>query len=164
MVLVLNTDYFDIRESLDCKNLIFTGPIDEYFEYMYGILPYRSLKFDFQLKDESRYQTVGTVNYPNEYDFTRITEQKILPGQDHKNTVIAVEYPMQHKIGATIPYYPIPTENNRALFQKYKSEQKKHEKKIKFAGRLGDYAYYNMDQAIERALSVFSEIRHNQTI
>src|SRR5206468_3268248 len=108
-------------------------------EQMHGHLPYRSLRFDFVNVDEERVQEVGTVNYPNDYDFTRITEQKYLSGQKSPVSTLVVEYPQPHRPGVTEPYYPIPTEQNRAQYNLYLKEVEKLKGSVLLAGRLADY-------------------------
>jgi UDP-galactopyranose mutase len=112
----LSTDFFDLKHSLDYSHIIYTGPIGAYFDYSYGKLPYRSLRFEHSHEpDRSRLQLVGTVNYPNSEDFTRITEFKYLTGQEHAGTSIVKEYPQAEGE----PFYPIPRPENEALFKKY---------------------------------------------
>ena len=155
---MLNTRWQDIKEQVDYGRMVFTGPIDEYFEYKHGELPYRSLNFDVKTHYKEVYQSAPVINYPNEYQYTRITEQKWLTGQDHTSTTILTEYPIAHVIGKTTPYYPIPTDDNQKIFKKYEIESERVNDKIIFAGRLADYMYYNMDQAIARALKIFKTI------
>ena len=105
---------------------------------------------------------MGTVNYPNEYDFTRITEQKHLTGQRLPWTTLVVEYPQSYQLGKNDPYYPIPREENRERYALYENEARRLKRTVLFAGRLADYKYYNMDQAVARALRVFEkEISHD---
>jgi UDP-galactopyranose mutase len=139
--------------------MIYTGPLDAYFDYMHGPLPYRSLQFKFVTLSEDWHQSVGTINYPNEYDFTRITEQKYLTGQRLPWTTLVVEYPQAYQPGNINcePYYPIPREENRAILALYEREVNKLGGTVLFAGRLADYKYYNMDQAVARALKIFDE-------
>lgn len=154
---LLNTNYKDVIRDLNFNKLIYTGPIDTYFDYIYGELPYRSLKFDLKHKNQTNYQKVGTVNFPNKHNYTRITEYKHLTGQRIEGTTIAVEYPQPYQQGKNIPYYPIPREENRLLYNKYLSAAEKLNGSVLFAGRLADYKYYNMDQAVGRALSLFEK-------
>lgn len=155
--LLLNTPFQDVQNEIQYKRLIFTGPIDEYFAGMHGELPYRSLRFEFQYRAEDRVQATGTVNYPNEYDFTRITEFKHLTGQRCHGSTVVEEYPQAYKRGENDPYYPIPKEEYRELYRRYRDEADKLKGSVIFAGRLGDYQYYNMDQAVARALSLFDK-------
>jgi UDP-galactopyranose mutase len=127
---------------------VYTGPIDAYFAFCYGKLPYRSLQFEHQhLSDLGRYQPVGTVNYPNEADFTRITEFKHLTGQEHAGTSIVREYPCAEGD----PYDPVPRPENEALFKQYEALTER-ESDVTFVGRLAQYRYYNMDQCVGAAL------------
>lgn len=152
---LLNTDYREIVGDVRFNRMIYTGPVDAFFDYVHGPLPYRSLRFEFCTFQTEFYQQTGSVNYPNEYDFTRITEFKRLTGQDSQKTTIVTEYPRAHMSGETEPYYPIPREENRILFQQYKAEAGQLNRSVLFAGRLADYTYYNMDQATARALALF---------
>ncbi|HEX8618735.1 MAG TPA: UDP-galactopyranose mutase [Thermoanaerobaculia bacterium] len=156
--ILLNTDYREVLDGIRFKRMIYTGPIDSYFDQMHGQLPYRSLRFDFKTVDQEWHQEVGTVNYPNEYDFTRITEQKYLSGQKlPKKSTIIVEYPQAYEWGKNEAYYPIPRDENRELYEKYAAEVTKLNGSVLFVGRLADYKYYNMDQAAARALKVFED-------
>jgi UDP-galactopyranose mutase len=150
-----DTDFRSLPER--GANVIFTGPIDEYFGYQFGALPYRSLRFHFYARDEAQAQPVGTVNYPNDHAYTRITEFKHLTGQETQGTVLVEEYPQAHEPGKTEPYYPIPTPGNAEKLQPYLDAARALDGKVWFAGRLGDYAYYNMDQACGRALALFEK-------
>ncbi|MGE5607187.1 MAG: UDP-galactopyranose mutase [Bacteroidota bacterium] len=148
--IMLQTDYREIRERIPYQKLIYTGPIDAYFNYKYGKLPYRSLNFTFETLDREYYQDTAIVNYPNEYDFTRITEFKRMTGQIHPKTTIAYEYPS----GEGDPFYPVPRAENTKLYNQYKTEADQLEN-VWFAGRLGTYRYYNMDQVVAQALNLF---------
>lgn len=150
----LNTDYQDVRGSGEFAHVVFTGPIDEYFEYRFGKLPYRSLRFEHEhLSDADRYQQVGTVNYPNDNDFTRITEFKHLTGQQHKGTSIVREYPQ----ATGEPFYPIPRPENEEIFKLYQ-QLAGSEPAVTFVGRLAQYRYYNMDQVVGAALACVNKI------
>jgi UDP-galactopyranose mutase len=162
--LLLNTDFNKIKDELEYERLIYTGMIDEFFEYEFGKLPYRSLRFDFEkfdLPNEQRYfQPVSQMNYPSNYDYTRITEfSHFFKNKNFYNkTVIAKEYPMPYThCPNEIPYYPIPQKQNSKIYDKYVALTKGTEYII-FLGRLADYSYYNMDQAIARALKVSSKL------
>jgi UDP-galactopyranose mutase len=152
--LMLNTSYEEIQEIVPYRELIWTGPIDEYFAYQFGPLQYRSLEFRFETHDVEVFQQVGTVNYPNDYDFTRITEFKYLTGQRHPRTTIVYEYPRAEGD----PYYPVPTRENGERYKAYEAlaEQTPN---VHFVGRLGTYRYYNMDQVVAQALKVWQRIR-----
>ena len=152
----LETDFASLSADT-AKRIVFTGPIDEFFNYEAGELPYRSLRFDFVTKEVERFQAVGTVNYPNEFDYTRITEMKHLTGQGASVTSLVYEYPEVYRRGLNSPYYPIPCGDTRVLLQPYLDRAEALAGKVWFAGRLGDYQYYNMDQACGRALSLFEK-------
>lgn len=151
--IMLNTDYKDVTAEIDYHKMIFTGPVDEYFDYCYGKLPYRSIEFKFETYDKEKFQETGTINYPNDYDFTRITEFKYLSGQTHNKTSVVYEFPQAEGD----PYYPIPKPDNAALYQQYKNLADASTD-IYFVGRLATYKYYNMDQVVAQALSVFKKI------
>ncbi len=152
--ILLQTDYKNIIENISFDHMIYTGPIDYFFDYVHGKLPYRSLIFEYETLPMEYYQEVGTVNYPNDYDFTRITEFKHLTGQKHPWTSIAREYP----VAEGEPYYPVPTEINQELYHRYKSEAQKLTS-VHFLGRLAEYRYYSMDQVIGKAFQFLNEIK-----
>ena len=152
---LLNTRWQDIKGQVKYSRIIFTGPIDEYFEFKHGKLPYRSLRFDVRTISKEIYQRAAVINYPNEYEYTRVTEQKWLTGQEHAKTTILTEYPIEHIAGKNTPYYPIPTVENQKKYKKYENEIVNE--KLIFAGRLADYTYYNMDQAVARALMLIKK-------
>ncbi|HUQ35581.1 MAG TPA: UDP-galactopyranose mutase [Aestuariivirga sp.] len=149
----LETDFSQIRDQVRYKRLIFTGPIDEYFDFCFGKLPYRSLRFDHQTIDQEWFQPVAVVNYPQTEDYTRITEYKHLTGQLHAKTSITYEYPTDEGD----PYYPVPRAENQALYKKYEKLVIAR-KDVWFAGRLATYQYYNMDQVVGQALATFRKI------
>lgn len=150
----LGLDFRNIRQTAKARHIVYTGPIDEYFDHCFGKLPYRSLRFEHeQISGAEQYQPVGTVNYPNEHAYTRITEFKHLTGQEHPDTSIVREYPQAQGD----PYYPIPRPENDALFKKYQALVEE-EKGVTFVGRLAQYRYYNMDQVVGAALSVAKKI------
>ncbi|MDH0718550.1 UDP-galactopyranose mutase [Acinetobacter junii] len=151
----LSTDYKDfLAQGVEYDHLIYTGCIDEFYDYKFGKLPYRSLRFEHQhLENTEQYQSVGTINYPNDFEFTRITEFKHLTGQQHPATSIVREYPTAEGD----PYYPIPRDENEILFKKYKSLAD-CEKNVTFVGRLAEYRYYNMDQVVGAALNAVDKI------
>jgi UDP-galactopyranose mutase len=148
-------DFHAIRDSLDYGTLIFTGPIDEYFNQRFGPLPYRSLRFEFETLPIERFQATGTVNYPNEHEvpFTRISEFKHLTGQRHPYTTIVREYPQD--LGD--PYYPIPRPENAELYRRYQALAESTPG-VHFVGRLATYKYYNMDQVVGQALTMFRKL------
>jgi UDP-galactopyranose mutase len=154
---VLNTDYQAVRSTMSVERTIFTGPINEYFEYSFMTLPHRSLRFEFENLDQPCYQPVGTVNYPNDEEFTHITEQKYVTGQTHDRTAIVWEYPQPYLPGTNEPYYPIPPQQNRLQYEYYAKKAEKLKGSVIFAGWLADYRNYNMDQVVGRALNVFEE-------
>jgi UDP-galactopyranose mutase len=151
----LGTNYESLRGSVPCRHTVFTGPIDSYFNYRFGKLPYRSLKFQHEhLETAEWFQPVGTVNFPNEYEFTRITEFKHATGQKHPGTSIVREFPCS----AGDPYYPIPRKENEERFQLYKSCAREI-KNVSFVGRLAQYRYYNMDQVVAAAMKSAEKIK-----
>jgi UDP-galactopyranose mutase len=154
---LLNADYREVQQSIAFEQMIYTGPVDDFFEYKAGKLPYRSLEFRHETKDVRRFQAVGTVNYPNEQPFTRITEFKHLTGQEHEKTSIVYEIPKAEGD----PYYPVPRPENAALYAKYK-EMAAATPKVHFVGRLATYKYYNMDQVVAQALTLFSRLNDRE--
>lgn len=152
--IMLNTDYKDVINQINYKKMIFTGPVDEYFDHCYGKLPYRSIEFKFESYDQEKFQETGTINYPNDYDFTRITEFKYLSGQKHDKTSVVYEFPKDEGD----PYYPIPKPDHATLYQRYKNLADELDD-VYFVGRLATYKYYNMDQVVAQALSVFKKIQ-----
>lgn len=136
--------------------LVFTGMIDELFDYKFGYLPYRSLRFKFEDFDKEFYQETATVNYPNDYDFTRITEFKHIHPVDVNKTTILTEYPENYEVGK-IPYYPVFTPEARSNYEKY-HELTQNFKNLILVGRLAEYKYYDMDDIVKRALEIFEEV------
>ena len=151
--IMLNTDYREIEDTLPFRSMIYTGPIDEYFDYCYGKLPYRSLEFHHETLNEARHQPVAVINYPNEHLYTRVTEFKHLTGQEHPKTSIVYEFPKAEGD----PYYPVPRPENAELYRKYKALADETEG-VHFVGRLATYKYYNMDQVVAQALAEFARI------
>lgn len=151
----LNTPFEAVRNTVKNSRLIYTGPMDSFFGYMHGPLPYRSLRFEFEFLAAEHYQATAQINYPNAHKFTRIIEHKHITGQFAPGTTITREYPGSYEMGCNEPYYPIPQPENQTIAAKYSSEIAKLKGTVLFAGRLADYKYYNMDQAVARALSVF---------
>ena len=152
----LNTDY----KSLDLSKfdkIFFTGSIDEFFNYKFGQLPYRSVNFKLETHNKEYYQSNACVNYPCNYDFTRIHEYKYYLDDKSDKTVIAKEYSEDFELGKNERYYPIPNDDNFDLYHKYLYESEKY-KNVHFLGRLGDYKYYNMDCAIERSIEVYESL------
>lgn len=150
---MLSTDFKDVKDQLSFDQLIYTGPVDEYFDYCYGKLPYRSLRFEHQTIDTEDYQPVSVVNYPNDHDYTRITEYKKLTGQVHPKTSLTFEYPQSEGD----PYYPVPRPENATLYRQYKQLADEQEG-VHFVGRLGTYRYYNMDQVVAQALTLYKKL------
>jgi UDP-galactopyranose mutase len=151
--IMLNTNYKDIVNIIPHKKLIYTGPIDGYFDYRFGKLPYRSIDFKFETLDQESYQQTGTINYPTSNLYTRITEFKHLTGQKHHKTAIVYEYPTADGD----PYYPIPRKENQEIYNQYKKLADETEN-VYFTGRLGTYKYYNMDQVVAQSLALFRKI------
>ncbi len=154
---MLNTDYKEVIDIIPYHSLIFTGPVDEYFNYCYGKLPYRSLEFKFETIDQEVFQPTGTVNYPNEQLYTRITDFKYLTGQKHPKTAIVYEFPKAEGD----PYYPVPRPENAELYKKYQQLASSMTNTY-FVGRLATYKYYNMDQVVAQALTTFKKIMQGQ--
>lgn len=154
---MLNTDYKEIIEVIPHSKVIFTGPVDEYFNYCYGKLPYRSLEFKFETIDAEYFQPTGTVNYPNEQLYTRITDFKYLTGQKHHKTAVVYEFPRAEGD----PYYPVPRPENAELYKKYQQLAASMTNTY-FVGRLATYKYYNMDQVVAQALTTFKKIMQGQ--
>jgi len=150
---ILQTDFREIRREIKYRRLIYTGPIDEYFDHRYGKLPYRSLRFRHLTLDREWHQPVAVVNYPQTMDYTRVTEYKHLTGQTHAKTSLTYEYPSDEGV----PYYPVPRPENAALYKRYEQLALAAED-VWFAGRLATYRYYNMDQVVGQALSIFNRI------
>ncbi|HXG66295.1 MAG TPA: UDP-galactopyranose mutase [Blastocatellia bacterium] len=155
--IMLNTDYREIERIIPYREMIYTGPVDEYFDYRYGKLPYRSLEFRHETIDRPVYQPAPVVNYPNEHAYTRITEFKYLTGQEHRKTGIVFEYPRAEGD----PYYPVPRPENAELYRKYQ-ELARATSGVHFAGRLATYKYYNQDQVVAQALALYAKISGGQ--
>jgi UDP-galactopyranose mutase len=155
--IMLNTDYKEIIDFISHKKLIYTGPIDSYFDYCYGKLPYRSLEFKFETIDAEYFQSTGTINYPNEQLYTRITDFKYLTGQKHSKTTIVYEYPRAEGD----PYYPVPRPENAQIYKKYQNLAATITNTY-FVGRLATYKYYNMDQVVAQSLTMFKKIVQTQ--
>jgi UDP-galactopyranose mutase len=154
---MLNTDYKEVIDMIPHKKVIYTGPVDAYFDYRYGKLPYRSLEFKFETVDKEYFQPTGTVNYPNEQAFTRITDFKYLTGQKHPKTAIVYEFPRAEGD----PYYPVPRPENAEVYKKYQQLADTMTNTY-FVGRLATYKYYNMDQVVAQALTLFKKIMQGQ--
>ena len=154
---MLNTDYKEVIDIIPHKKLIYSGPVDAYFDYCYGKLPYRSLEFKFETIDQEYFQQTGTVNYPNEQAFTRISDFKYITGQKHPKTSIVYEFPKAEGD----PYYPVPRPENAEIYKKYQQLADTMTNTY-FVGRLATYKYYNMDQVVAQALTLFKKIMQGQ--
>jgi len=152
----LGADFREVRQQVEYKRLIYTGPVDEYFDYAEGPLPWRSLRFERETLPVEFAQPAMQVNYPNDHDYTRVVEIKHATGQKLAATTIVREFPQDYAPGAE-PYYPVPAPDARALYSKY-AARAAAEKDVLFAGRLATYRYYNMDQCIAAALAEFDKL------
>lgn len=155
---LLETDYAEIKDKIKPElATVYAGPIDEYFGFCYGKLPWRSLEFEFKEYPQEYVQPCVQINYPNEHDYTRTVEIKHVTKQKHPHTVVSYEYPQAEGD----PYYPIPRQVNKELYEKYRqlaiAETEKNN--VYFCGRLAEYTYYNTDEVIERALATFNTIK-----
>ena len=151
--LLLNANYREIKKSISFRQLIYTGPIDEFFDFRYGKLPYRSLEFRHETVNKPTFQAEAVINYPNEHLYTRVTEFKYLTGQEHPKTSIVYELPKAEGD----PYYPVPRPENQAMYMRYR-ELADNTPSVKFVGRLATYKYYNMDQVTAQALTTFKRL------
>jgi UDP-galactopyranose mutase len=143
-----------VRETIRFNRLIYTGPVDEFFGWQHGKLPYRSLRFEHRTLDQEQFQPVAVVNYPQTEEYTRITEYKHLTGQKSPKTSLTYEYPTD--VGD--PYYPVPRAENEALYKRYEALAAERSD-VWFVGRLATYRYYNMDQVVGQALATFKRIQ-----
>ena len=150
---LLNCDYREVEKEFSFREMIYTGPVDTYFDYCYGKLPYRSLEFKHETHDQQVFQSAPVVNYPNEQPYTRVTEFKYLTGQEHNRTSIVYEFPQAEGD----PYYPVPRKENAAIYAKYKALADRTPG-VTFVGRLATYKYYNMDQIVAQALTTYGKI------
>ena len=150
---MLNVDYREIEEEIPYSEMIYTGPVDSFFDYRHGKLPYRSLEFKHETHDRPVFQEAPVVNYPNEHLYTRVTEFKYLTGQEHSKTSVVYEFPK----GEGDPYYPVPRKENADLYAKYKTLADQTPG-VHFVGRLATYKYYNMDQIVAQALTVYGKL------
>ena len=151
--ILLNADYREIGKSIRFRNLIYTGQIDEFFDFRFGKLPYRSLQFKHETLNRPTFQSAAVINYPNEHLYTRVTEFKYLTGQEHPKTSIVYEFPQAEGD----PYYPVPRPENNAVYKKYRNLAEATPG-VHFVGRLATYKYYNMDQVTGQALATFKRI------
>jgi UDP-galactopyranose mutase len=150
---MLNTDYREIQDYIPYREMVYTGPIDEFFDCCYGKLPYRSLEFRFETHPVATYQEIPVINYPNDYPYTRVTEFKYLTGQEHAKTTLVYEYPRAEGD----PYYPVPRPENAELYKRYQALAEETSN-VHFVGRLATYKYYNMDQVVAQALATYERI------
>jgi UDP-galactopyranose mutase len=150
---MLNANYRELLGVIPFNHVVFTGPIDEFFDYRFGKLPYRSLEFRFETKNVPVAQEAPVINYPNEHAFTRVTEFKYLTGQEHPKTTLVYEYAR----ATGDPYYPVPQPQNAALYKQYQ-ELAAQTSGVHFLGRLGTYKYYNMDQVVAQALTLYGKL------
>ena len=153
----LNADFREVRNQVRYRQLIYTGPIDEYFDHCEGPLPWRSLRFETETREVEFAQPAMQVNYPNDYDYTRVVEMKHATGQKLPVTTLVREYPQDYT-PASEPFYPVPAPDARALYNRY-AERAAVEPGVTFVGRLATYRYYNMDQVVASALTEFERLR-----
>ncbi len=153
ITVALGVEYRDVIAQYPHAKTVYTGPIDEFFDYRFGKLPYRSLRFEHETHDQEQCQPVGVINYPNDHAYTRVTEFKHLTGQQHPKTAIVYEYPMAEGD----PYYPIPRPENARLYERYRELAEKTAN-VYFCGRLANYKYFNMDQVVAQALHLYRNI------
>jgi UDP-galactopyranose mutase len=151
--IMLNCDYREIDKEIPFRQMIYTGPVDTYFDYCYGKLPYRSLEFKHETHDTRVYQCAPVINYPNEHLYTRVTEFKYLTGQEHARTSIVYEFPKPEGDA----YYPVPRPENAELYAKYRALADATSG-VRFVGRLATYKYYNMDQIVAQALTLYARM------
>ncbi len=149
----LGSDYRDVVKNVKYREIIYTGPVDEYFDFRFGELPYRSLRFQHETVQREFLQPVAVVNYPNDHAYTRVTEFKHLTGQVHRHTSVVYEYPAAEGD----PYYPVPTPENGVLYKRY-AALAEATKRVHFVGRLATYRYYNMDQVVAQALTLCKQL------
>jgi len=150
---MLNTDYREIEKAIPCREMVYTGPVDEFFDCRYGKLPYRSLDFKHETHHTSVFQSAPVINYPNEQLYTRVTEFKYLTGQEHSKTSIVYEFPKAEGD----PYYPVPRPENQEIYKQYKALAETTSG-VHFVGRLATYKYLNMDHCVAQALATYKEI------
>jgi len=150
---LLNCDYQELKNEVRYNELVYTGPVDAFFDHCYGKLPYRSLEFKHETHDVEVFQEAPVINFPNEQAYTRVTEFKYLTGQSHRKTAVVYEFPRAEGD----PYYPIPRPENTELYRKYQALANARQD-VHFVGRLATYKYYNMDQIVGQALTVYSRM------
>ena len=157
--IMVNTDYRDIERLVPFEEMVYTGPVDEFFDYRFGKLPYRSLEFKHETLDREVFQEAPVVNYPQEHAYTRITEFKYLTGQKHHKTSVVYEFPKAEGD----PYYPVPRPENAVLYKKYQALAESTAK-VHFVGRLATYKYYNMDQVVAQALTTVAKMHGEERL
>jgi UDP-galactopyranose mutase len=150
---LLNADYREVEHLIPYEEMVYTGPVDAFFDYEFGKLPYRSIEFRHETLETPRFQEAPVVNYPNDYPYTRVTEFKWLTGQEHPRTSVVYEYPQAEGE----PYYPVPRPENQELYRKYERLANATEG-VHFVGRLATYRYYNMDQVVAQALTLVARM------
>lgn len=155
---MLNVDYREIQKVIPYREIVYTGPVDEFFDYRFGKLPYRSLEFKHETHDKPLFQSAPVINYPNEHAYTRVTEFKYLTGQEHLKTSIVYELPQAEGD----PYYPVPRPENAEIYKKYKAIADVTPN-VHFVGRLATYKYYNMDQVVAQALATYAKLSERST-
>jgi UDP-galactopyranose mutase len=153
IMVLLNADYREVRQMISHGEVICTGPIDEFFDYRFGKMPYRSLEFKFETRDVAVAQQAPVINYPNENAYTRVTEFKYLTGQEHHKTTLVYEFPQAEGD----PYYPVPRPENQQIYRQYQALAGQTPG-VHFLGRLGTYKYYNMDQCVAQALAYYRKV------
>ena len=151
--LLLNTDYREVVDIVPWRHMVYTGPVDLFFDLRHGRLPYRSLEFRHETLPQAQFQAVGTVNHPNDFAYTRVSEFKHLTGQSHALTSVVYEYPRDDGD----PYYPVPRAANTELYRRYEADAEALEN-VTFVGRLATYKYYNMDQVVAQSLATFRRL------
>jgi len=156
---MLNTDYREIAAFIPHRCMIYSGPVDAFFDYRFGRLPYRSIEFQHQTLPREQFQRVGTMNFPNDHAYTRVTEFKHLTGQTHQHTSVVYEFPCAEGD----PYYPVPKPENDELYAKYK-QLADETPNAHFVGRLATYKYYNMDQVVAQALTLYKRIAETKPV
>jgi UDP-galactopyranose mutase len=158
--IMLNTDYRDVAREISYREMIYSGPVDEFFEFRFGKLPYRSLEFKHETYEKEWFQVAPVVNYPSEsVPYTRVTEFKWLTGQQHPLTSVVYEFPR----GEGDPYYPVPRPENQALYKQYQALADETEG-VHFVGRLATYKYYNMDQVVAQALTLVAKMNNQRRL
>src|SRR5688500_14377246 len=150
---LLNCDYREVEKEIPHREMIYTGPVDAFFGYCYGKLPYRSLEFKHETHNVDTFQSAPVINYPNEHLYTRVTEFKYLTGQEHSKTSIVYEFPKSEGD----PYYPVPRKENAELYAKYRALAEETPR-VHFVGRLATYKYYNMDQIVAHSLTTYGKM------